>query len=726
MRKAMTAVLLATVLCCIPSARGGVLFLAGTMKDGAFVPATKAEGGLTTLYGSIRATVEGGEARTTIELAVRARSNEAVAAVCVIPLPAELRFAAPHASTRDEGRSADLAPVILPPDKAQALYETAARAHRLPAILAHAGKQAICIPIEAAGRKTKLTISLRQTVGEEGGLLRYVCPMPDTSLSGDAIEKLSFTATIKHTLPLRAVLCTTHPVKITRPGLKEAQVECRADQYGGTEDLVVQYVADSDPLGTRVLTHRAKDEDEGFFLLVANPTGSEKEEPPIPKDVLFVLDTSGSMRGEKMEQARAAIEYCLDNLNPHDRFNIVAFGTDVTAFRPDVVARSPAAIKDAKAFLDDLEPSGRTNIGDALAKALAGEAGKGRMRIMLFLTDGAPTAGELVPDRILDKAKTLNKGGTRIYVFGVGTDVDARLLGKIAEGAQGTAEFIRPDDEIDVKVAALYNRLSNPILSDVAIDFGGLAVNALYPKQVATLFKGNELVLLGRYRKGGKHTVTISGTVAGEARSFRYEVDFPAAEQPRNSDVAMLWAVRRIGHLMQEIRLHGQNQELVDEIVRLGRQFGIITEYTRFLADAGAMPAAAAPTVTRDAMQKAHREIGGKWAVAQARNERRMQEAQVANAAEINAFEDAEGMEQRESRIMQIGRRAFFRKDNRWVQSSVAPKPAESAPAKARQVKFMSDDYLKLVREDKDFAEAQKLGVGVEMDVKDERIQVVE
>jgi Ca-activated chloride channel family protein len=188
----------------------------------------------------------------------------------------------------------------------------------------------------------------------------------------------------------------------------------------------------------------------------------------------------------------------------------------------------------------------------------------------------------------------------------------------------------------------------------------------------------------------------------------------------------MLWAVRRIGHLMQEIRLHGQNQELVDEIVRLGRQFGIITEYTRFLADAGAMPAAAAPTVTRDAMQKAHREIGGKWAVAQARNERRMQEAQVANAAEINAFEDAEGMEQRESRIMQIGRRAFFRKDNRWVQSSAAPKPAESAPAKARQVKFMSDDYLKLVREDKDFAEAQKLGVGVEMDVKDERIQVVE
>jgi len=718
---------MAIALGCTVSARAGVLFLSGTMKDGAFAPAAKADDVPTTLYATIRGTVEGDSARTTVELAIRAKQDTPVDTVCIMPLPAELQLAEVKASMVANDKQTDLSAVILPPDKAQSLYESAARALKQPAILAHVGKQAVCVPLRPNGLKAQLTITFNQTVVKEAGLLRYVAPMPDTSLSGESIEKLTFTATIKHTLPLRTVFCATHPVKIARPGLKEAQVESRTEKYSGAGDLVVQYVADIDPLGVRILAHRMKDDDEGFFLLLANPTGSEKEAAPIPKDMLFVVDTSGSMRGDKMEQARAAIEYCLDNLNPEDRFNIVAFGTEVTAFKPDVVTRSPAAVTAAKAFLDDLEPSGRTNIGDALAKAMAGDAGKGRMRIMLFLTDGAPTAGELVPDKIIEQVKARNKSATRIYVFGVGTDVDTRLLGKIAETGQGSAEFIRPDEEIDIKVAALYNRLSNPILSDVVLDFGGLAVNALYPKQVTTLFKGSELVLLGRYRKGGKHTVTIRGTVAGEARSFPYEADFPAAEQPRNGEVALLWAVRRIGHLTQEIRLHGQNQELTDEVVRLGRQFGIITEYTRFLADARPLPSVAAPDAARSAMQKAHREIGGKWAVAQARNEQRMQDASVAAAAEINVFEDEAGQEQRESRIVQIGRRAFFKKDKRWVESSAAAKTeSTNTQTKARQIKFMSDDYLKLVREDKAFAEAQTLGVGVEMDVKGERIQVIE
>jgi Ca-activated chloride channel family protein len=704
------------------------------MKDGVFAPATKVEDVPATLYATIRGTVEGDSARTTVELAIRARKDTPVDqiglmadAVCIMPMPPELQLTEVKASMVANDKQTDLSAVILPPDKAQSLYESAARALKQPAILAHAGKQAVCVPLRPNGIKTQLTITFNQAVVKDAGLLRYVAPMPDTSLSGESIDKLTFTATIKHALPLRTVFCATHPVKITRTGLKDAQLESRAEKYGGAGDLVVQYVADNDPLGVRVLAHRMKDEEEGFFLLLANPTGSEKEPAPIPKDMLFVVDTSGSMRGDKMEQARAAIEYCLDNLNPDDRFNIVAFGTEVTAFKTDVVTRSPAAVKAAKAFLDDLEPAGRTNIGDALAKATAGDAGKGRMRIMLFLTDGAPTAGELVPDKIVEQVKAQNKGATRIYVFGVGTDVDTRLLGRIAEIGQGSAEFIRPDEEIDVKVAALYNRLSNPILSDVVLDFGGLAVNALYPKQVSTLFKGSELVLLGRYRKGGRHTVTVRGTVAGEARSFQYEADFPAAEQTRNSEVALLWAVRRIGHLMQEIRLHGQNQELVDEVVRLGRQFGIITEYTRFLADAVSMPGVAAPDAARSSMQKAHREIGGKWAVAQARNEKRMQDATVAAAAEINVFEDEAGQEQREARIVQIGRRAFFRKDNRWIESAPAAKGgATNAPTKAREVKFMSADYLKLIREDREFAEAQKLGVGVEMDVRGERIHVAE
>jgi Ca-activated chloride channel homolog len=406
----------------------------------------------------------------------------------------------------------------------------------------------------------------------------------------------------------------------------------------------------------------------------------------------------------------------------------VAFGTDVKSFRPSVTARNAAIIKEAGAFLDDLVPAGRTNIGDALARALAGEAEKGRMRIMLFLTDGAPTAGELEPDKIIGKLAAANRGGMRVHVCGVGDDVDARLLGRIAEETQGSAEFIRTDEEIDVKVAGLYNRLSNPVLSDVHIDFGGLAVNGLYPKQVTTLFKGQDLVLFGRYRKGGKHTVTVSGTFVDEARSYRYDVDFPDKEEIRNGYVATLWATRRIGHLMQEMRLHGQNKELVDEIVRLGRQFGIITEYTMFLADSGGRPAPDAPAVAGAAMLAAHREIGGKWAVAQARNEQRMQQVMVAQAEQLNVYEDRAGEERKESRIAQVGRRTFYRQgDGGWVEGTTRTNAVpDGVPAKARAVKFLSEEYLRLVRQNREFSEAQRLGANVEMEVNGERIRVSE
>ncbi len=728
MKKTTGIALLVLVLGCIPSANAGILFLAGTVKDDAFSPASGTvarQGGVA--YSTIQAVVEAGTALTSVECSLRAPAD-LDSMVCVIPFPPEIAVSGVKARLVSDGQSRDLLPVLMTPAKAQTLYETAAKALNRPSVLANSGRQAVCIPMGRAGKKAVLTVEFRQGILTSSGLSQYVCPTPDTSLSGEPIEKFSFTATLKPADPLRTVLCTTHAVRVERVGLKEARVEARTERYTGSADLVLQFVADPDPMGLRVVSHRTREENEGYFLLVANPTGSEKADAPVPKDLVFVLDTSGSMRGEKMEQARAAIEYCLDNLNEGDRFSLISFGTDVASFRPEAVAATAAAVKQAKAFLDELEPTGRTNIGDALAKGLAGETEKGRMRIMLFLTDGAPTAGELIPDRIIEQATAANRSGTRIYVFGLGTDVDARLLGRIAENAQGVAEFLRPEEEIDVKVAALYNRLSNPMLSDVVIDFGGLAVSALYPRQVTTLFKGCDLMLFGRYRGGGKHTVTVSGRVAGETRTYRYEVDFPGEEQVRDDYVATLWATRRIGHLMQEIRLNGQNRELVDEIVRLGRQFGIITEYTAFLADARKMPSAtAAPSLAMDSMKAAHREIGGKWAVAQARNERKMQEQVVAESADVNAYEDRSGQEKRESRLSQVGRRTFLQKDDgSWVEGAGQTNAPGTPVATVRKVKLMSDDYLRLVRENRDFAEAQKLGAKIEMDIKGERIQVVE
>jgi len=707
--------------CLLPAVtHAGAILLPGKLAEGKFVANREVKGPVYSVqYCTVTAAVDAGTARVKIEETL-VGPEKAIDTVCLIPLPegAEGRNAVVLAGVPSGDHRPLSAARFLEHAEAQRIYEAAARGLDNVAILALSGRPALIVPAFRLQGKVEISVEFRQSVRQQGGLCRLECPMPVAGFARGPVARLSVSMTLASEEPLRAIFCPTHTATIDRNGLRKAVARIKADNYSGTDDLRLLWVADKDDLGLRVLACKPDVAEDGYFMLVGNPSGSAHAEPAAEKDVTFVLDTSGSMRGEKIEQARAAIDYCLGQIQTGDRFNIITFGTEVASFRDAPAAGSQANVAAAREFIDNVVAKGETNISGALAKALGGERTR-KPPIVIFLTDGTPTVGELVPERIIAVAKQANTSGARIFIMGLGHDVNAHLLDQLAEVTGGSSEYIVPGEEIDAKVAGLYDRLAHPVLTDVEVRFGQLQTNFVYPQKLPTLFRGSEVMLFGRYRDGGKQTFTVAGKLGDKPVEYACMADLPEKPTDSGNDfVAPLWAARKIGFLLQEIRLHGANDELIGEVVRLSKRFGIVTEYTTFLATAkGEVSAGEALGMAKNQMGMAAEQKAGKWAVNQARNDQQLQQRGVAGA-QANSYFDRRGNVVTTENIRQVGRRVFYLRDGQWVESEDAGK------RKTRVVKVDDKEYRDLVRNHRDFAQSQQLGWAVQMNIDDERIVV--
>ena len=434
-------------------------------------------------------------------------------------------------------------------------------------------------PVPANGLQ-KIELEYSQTLAFDGGLYKYVYPLKTADKASRTLEDFTVAVRLNSKIPIKSIYSPTHKVGISRKGDKEAVIGFEEDKALLDRDFELYYTVSQKEFGLNLLAHAARD-DKGFFMMMLAPSVATPE-TVMPKDVTFVFDTSGSMAGSKIEQTRKALEYCVKKLHDGDRFNIIGFSTDVAPFKEALVDVSTRNREEALDFIRKVEARGGTAINDALAAALAMNYERKRPAIILFLTDGRPTVGETEPDAILGNASKGNKSGARVFVFGVGEDVNAHLLDKIAGQNGGLSQYVAPDEDIEVRVSSLADKMSRPVLAKVRVEVDKLKTSMVHPGTLPDLFSGDQITIFGRYAGSGDSVIRLVGEVNGEKREFVYEGTFPAANAD-NTFIPRLWATRRVGFLLDEIRLRGENAELKDEVVRLSREYGIMTPYTSYL-----------------------------------------------------------------------------------------------------------------------------------------------
>jgi Ca-activated chloride channel family protein len=701
-------------------------------------------------------------ATTTVDQEFHNPNAQQLEGTYIFPLPAGAHV--DKFSIDVNGRMTDAE--LLDANRARSIYEEIVRKYRDPALLEYAGRDAFkarIFPIEPNSRK-RVKISYTQVLKGETGTVEYTYPLNTEKFSARPLENVSVKVTLACKEPIKGLYSPSHDVEIKRDGDRKATVGYEERNVRPDTDFKLIFSRGTSPVGVDLLTYR-NSPDDGYFLLLASPGIQPSQAAELQKrDVVFVLDTSGSMAeagGKKMEQAKRALSFCLQNLNPNDRFDIVRFSTEAEPLFNQLVPSSKENVDKAIGYLQGLKPMGGTAIADALDKAMklsaatpTANSGTLRTSVIIFLTDGQPTIGETNEDVLVNAVKQSNRDASRIFSFGIGTDVNTHLLDRIAADTKAFSSYVLPQEDIEVKLSNFYTKISQPVLSNVQLAFtgGDIQTTQLYPNSMPDLFTGEMLVAYGRYKGKGPAAVKVSGTVNGEKREFVTDVNFAEHDTARQF-IPQLWATRRVGWLLDEIRLRGESAELKDEVTRLAREHGIVTPYTSYLIiederrrgvpvamqtqrelaeDSFAAPRAAAKYDSARAEAVDRNRRAGAQAVensldlaglkestnqAQARRqgERLGKGSTLAGAAgrpaattQPTGYKETQNYAQ-QARV--VNGRAFYQNGKTWTDGTAQTKK----DLKPKQVAFNSVDYFDLIAKNPDAA--QWLALGNEVDV---------
>lgn len=481
-------------------------------------------------------------------------------------------------------------------EEARKVYEEIVRKQRDPALLEYMGRgvfKTSVFPIPA-GQNRRVEIRYTQLLKSDSGLIDFSLPLGNARHCKKAIEKLNVTVRVKSSDDLKNIYSPTHDFEIDRPNDRKATCKLTLTNVLASDDIRLLYGTRGSDIGMDLLSYMPEDEGEqGYFLLLASPKVKAKKDAELSKTVLFVVDRSGSMAGQKLEQAKASLRYMINSLGKKDTFNIVSYSSEVDTFRPELELVSAETKKAALDYVDDIYSGGGTNIDSALTTALGQLKDKQRPNYVLFFTDGLPTVGEKSESKIAANASKANEVRARVFSFGVGFDVNSRLLDRLSRDQRGTSVYVKPEEDIEIAATNLFTKVSSPAMTKLSVKFNGAQtsdsgklVNRMYPQQMPDLFHGEQLVMVGRYKKPSDVSVSLNGNVGGKTRSLKLESSFGNAKDTRrNGFVETLWATRRIGQIIDELDLNGQNKELVDELVALSLRHGIMTPYTSFLAE---------------------------------------------------------------------------------------------------------------------------------------------
>ena len=615
------------------------------------------------LRSAVQVSISGRVARVTVEEWFRNNGPVLNEGMYHFPLPGEAVFSSYSLWQGDQelrGEAMDAA-------QARSIYEAIVRQKRDPALIELAGQgliRARVFPI-GPGETRKITLKYTQLLDRAGDAWRF-------RYLGDRNRQTaprSFRLEVDSAARFGDPYSPTHQVQVTR---RDNRLEVTlAEGSAATGDFELLLPLARGLIGLSLVPHHPAGED-GYFLLLLAP-GAAADAAALRRDVVAVIDVSGSMSGEKIQQAKSALIQLLGTLREGDRFRLVAFSGGVRRYAPGWTGVTADARHDAETWTRSLDAEGGTNIAGALTEAFAQTPAEQSLGVIVFLTDGQASTGETDPERIAASAEQ-GRGKFRVFSFGIGDDVNTYLLDQLTERARGTTEYIRPGENIERAVGALAAKVASPVLTDVTIAAGsGIELYDMQPGNLPDLFAGDEMVVFGRYRGAGsgEQSMTVQGRRNGRQEEFR------TAFADRDNDdaryIEQLWAARKAGALSREIRLRGQTRELMDALKQLALRYGILTEYTSYLVqEPSVVLRRQAENRVMQAPAAAPADQAGAASVEKAARDRSMTESMHLDAVVVTAVDGSSLDEMRRAHsginpTQRIGGRLFIMRDSTWT-----------------------------------------------------------
>jgi Ca-activated chloride channel family protein len=607
-------------------------------------------------------------------------------------------------------------------EEARRIYDEIVRRQRDPGLLEYAGKdlfQASIFPIPAHSDK-KLELTYTQVLHAESGTVSYRYPL-GTGHNLAQIGEVTGRVDIEAKDPIRNVYSPSHDVDLANHGSRNARISFESKAGREPQDFQLFYTISREDFGLSLLTHREPGKD-GYFLMMLSPKDDWSETEYAAKDIVFVLDTSGSMNDAgKMEKAREALLFGVKSLHAEDHFNVISFAGEERLMESGMITADEKGRARGEEFVRKLRASGGTNINDALRAAFKQFTASDRPKMLVFLTDGLPTVGETNITRIIENSRASRVQGVRLFTFGVGYDVNTALLDKLASENGGVADYVEPKENLEVKVSSFFAKINYPVLTDLILNMGGVDTDLVYPRNLPDLFKGTQITLIGRYQNADdlrRITVLLTGKTGIRSRTYSFEdLRFPMREE-ENDFLPRLWATRRVGWLMEQIRTNGEQKELRDEIVDLGTRYGIVTPYTSYLALEPGMGKDNddAITVTSDRRASNNRPearpsigySGGAMAPPKEVAAAKTGALAVQQSKRDRAQQDTLRVESESSPsvVRSVGGKTFYLRDGVWTDSefNAAARKTETA------LVFGSDEYFALLKREPRLAEFFALG----------------
>jgi Ca-activated chloride channel family protein len=675
-------------------------------------------------YHKVDVTIDNQMVQTSVDQEFHNPNNMQLQGIYIFPIPDTAAIS--NFGMEIDGKMTEAE--LLDADQARQTYENIVRQMQDPALLEYMGSKAFKLrifPIEPnSNKRIKLTYS--EKITSDSGLCTYRYPLNTEKFSSSPLDQVVIKVTLKSNVPVKNIYSPSHPaVDIVRKDDYTSTISFEEKGTKPDKDFVLYYTLSEKDFGLNLVTFKKPGED-GYFMAMLAPKHEIKDSEIRRKDVVFVMDTSLSMADTDMkdkskplniDQAKKALAFCISSLNTGDKFNIVRFSTDVRSWKPELQDFTDATKAEALDFIKDMRARGGTNINDALLEAVKMQtAVADRPFMVIFITDGQPTVGETTDTaQIIKNVKGASKPGARVFCLGVGYELNMHLLDKLAEENRGSRDYVSPEENLEVKVSNFFEKVGSPILSDAKVEFG-IETSDVYPNpsKLPDIFKGSQTVVFGRYKGDGQKSIIMTGKTSGTETKFVYEGKF-AADSRTDEFLPRLWAMSKIGYLMDQIRLHGETAELKKEVAQLAKEYGVVTKYTSFLVleDIRMPRRPGAPVMPMEEALKSRLENDapaaqdaqeGFSAVGGARG---MDAGKAVDDLKSGRLSDKDAVAAAQSITKQVGEKTFYTDGKSWYDSTY------KKDMTAIKVKYLSDEYFKLLKESPKLGKYFSLGDSV-------------